>query len=52
VPLPGISEHHWRQPLPFLITKIVPIQAIIHPHHRQANEAVALGLLASLPQVL
>jgi hypothetical protein len=31
MPLPGISGHHRRQPLPFLITKIVPIQAIIHP---------------------
>jgi hypothetical protein len=32
VALPGITGHQRRQPLPFLIGKVVPIQAIIHPH--------------------
>ena len=32
VALPGITGHQRRQPLPFLISKVVPIQAIIHPH--------------------
>jgi hypothetical protein len=31
VPLAGIIGHQRRQPLPFLIGQIVPIQAIIHP---------------------
>jgi len=27
---PGISRHHRQQPLPLLISQIMPIQAIIH----------------------
>jgi hypothetical protein len=29
-PLAGIGGHHRCQPLPFLISQVMPIQAIIH----------------------
>jgi hypothetical protein len=29
--LPRISGHHRQQPLPFPISQVMPIQAIIHP---------------------
>ena len=31
VALPGIGGHQRCQPLPFLISQVMPIQAIIHP---------------------